>query len=138
MALDFGVGLPFSSASSSGISEPELTALAAARPPPTPLTNPQVASGCSGGRAARLMHSRGLPPNLYGLPKRREIVDAGVETRSHQNAPSVASDSSSCGQILSEERKQALLRTLDSVGIVLPPNKPTTSGPSSSRKSITM
>lgn len=111
------IGVPFSlssHASSSGVSEPELIALGAA---PATLTNPQVSAGC-GGRARSLMLRQ--PPSLGHTC---ELNDAGDEARSHQNASSVASDatSSSSPHILSEERDQALKRTLDSVGIAFAP-----------------
>ena len=116
-----GIGVPFglSSASSSGFSEPELTGLGAA---PASLTKPRVSAGCSS-------RARWLTPSHRPLPRLGDAGERSVasdDARSDQNAPSVASDSTtstarSTAQLLSKERKEALSRTLDSVSITFPP-----------------
>ena len=116
-----GIGVPFglSSASSSGFSDPELTGLGAA---PASLTKPRVSAGCSS-------RARWLTPSHRPLPRLGDAGERSVasdDARSDQNAPSVASDSTtstarSTAQLLSKERKEALSRTLDSVGVTFPP-----------------
>ena len=109
-------------------SEPELDSLGAALPqlgvsPSRGSPSAFPHAGCS-SRSRCLMPGRGSPAQRGHA---RELSDADDEAMSHEFAPSVASDSTctsdstfKAGSFVSEERNQALSRTLDSLGIELP------------------